>query len=501
MRASIAALLVSMTAIAAACTGMDTEDNPCIDTGTCPSYNDDAGDSGNAGDTGDAVAIDGAIPDGGCDLSAGPHDAACVIDEANGVFVSVSGDDTTADGSKAKPFGSFSAATAAAATAGKPRVFVCGVWAKPAAITVAGDGVSIYGGFDCDTWTYNAEKNRTIVAPLSGTALTIAQIAKGITIEDVSFVAANATAPGASSIAAQVTGSQHVTFRRATFTAGAGVDGASGTTPTADIGTPKKGNDAPQAPSTSGGAAVTCVCANGVSSIGAAGGSGGVTATDGEIGQPELSNNKGNTGLQCSIGTGGASAPATPEGAGAKTPGALVDGSWIPAPGAVGATGGTGQGGGGGGGVTGIGNGGAGGGCGGCGGGGGGAGSGGGASIALLVVSSDVSLYASTLQSAKGGAGGAGAAGQNGAAGAAKGNSIGTGNGCQGGPGGAGANGGAGGGGAGGLSVAIAFSGTAPKTDAATTLTPGTAGAAGKGGKPGTNDGIAGDAKATFEIH
>src|SRR6478736_3942086 len=66
--------------------------------------------------------------------------------------------------------------------------------------------------------------------------------------------------------------------------------------------------------------------------------------------------------------------------------------------------------------------------------------------------------------------------------------------------GGGGGAGGAGGGAAGGISVGIAYQGTAPTPDAATTITVGMSGTKGLGGVPGTNDGIDGKAQSILEV-
>lgn len=507
MRRILGLIAVGVTSVVVACTGHDSYD--CLDDGSCVGNLEDAGvDAGDSGSEAGSGDVGTDRTDAGCDLSASPHDAPCVVDEANGVFASVSGDDATADGTKAKPFGSFSAATAAASAAGKLRVFVCGVWAKAAAITTAGDGVSIYGGFDCDTWTYDAAKNHTIVAPPSGIALTIAQLVKGVMIEDVDFVSANASTPGDSSVAVKVSSSQHVTFRRGKVSAGAGADGTTDTSVPLKPDAAKDGTT-PADGVTSGGAAVSCACPYGDTSVGGKGGdSTDTTATDGENGAPGSTPNKGTTSadlLGCFNGSEGAEPTPSADGEPAKTLGALSGAQrlWTPTAGTNGANGKSGQGGGGGGAKKsttpnrGAGGGGA---CGGCGGRGGPGGAGGGASIGLLADTSDVSLEGVIVAAARAGAGANGVAGQDGTGGGAGSNKAPHGTGCAGGTGGTGAKGGAGGGGAGGLSAAVAFSGAAPKVDAATTLTPGAGGAAGKGGRPGVNDGVAGDAKPSFEI-
>lgn len=511
MRRILLAILVAMGVIGvvAACTGYDSEE--CLDDGSCVGpFTNDAGEGGllEAGDSGGGdVGPD--RTDAGCDLNASPHEALCVVSEANGVFVTLTGDDASADGTKAKPFGSIGAASIAAVTASKPRVFVCaGVWPTAAQITTAGDGVSIYGGFSCDAWTYEAATNHTIVAPSSGIALTIAQLVKGITIEDVDFVSANASTPGDSSIAVKVSSSQHVTFRRGKVTAGAGADGTTDTSVPLKPDAAKDGTT-PADGVTSGGAAVSCACPYGDTSVGGKGGdSTDTTATDGENGAPGSTPNKGTTSadlLGCFNGSEGAEPTPSADGEPAKTLGTLSGAQrlWTPTAGTNGANGKSGQGGGGGGAKKsttpnrGAGGGGA---CGGCGGRGGPGGAGGGASIGLLADTSDVSLEGVIVAAAKAGAGANGVAGQDGTGGGAGSNKAPHGTGCAGGTGGTGAKGGAGGGGAGGLSAAVAFSGAAPKVDAATTLTQGAGGAAGKGGRPGVNDGVAGDAKPSFEI-
>ncbi len=464
------------------------------------------GDTGVVTDTGPDGSPNPCCSDGSttCDPSLAPSQNGCVVDEKYGVFVAPNGNDASGDGSRARPFASLTKAAVVAKSTSKSRVFQCaGTYLTPETIGASADEVHAYGGLDCATWAYTGAK--TIIAPRAqGPALIVNLLSIGVAFEDFEFDSNDATMPGASSIAVQVSSSKGVVFRRAAFHAGRGADGASAQ------------RKPPAANATSGNVVGTggvlggpqCVntCSNGKSVGGKGGDSGGGNA---EAGMPDRGgsypNNggKGTDSTACQSGGAGgqgvAGPPAT-DGAGAKKVGVLLGSNWIPSTGAAGADGSVGQGGGGGGARTGAGGGG---GCGGCGGSAGAVGGGGGASIALLSVNSLLFLQQCSLATSGGGDGGAGAAGQLGqpGGGGASGGALSPFNGCAGGDGASGGNGGSGGGGAGGLSVGALYQGTAPQFDAATTaaVTIGAAGKKGIGGVPGANDGVVGVAGSLLD--
>lgn len=427
----------------------------------------------------DAAEPDSALPDAAAPLDAPADDA---------IHVAPDGNDATADGSRAHPYGSVSAAVKVAKAL--PVLVCAGTYLAPVALDASANGVTVSGGYDCATWTYSIASITTI-APTSGYALDIRDAA-GIAVEDLRFVASDARTPGDSSVAAYVTRSSGITLRRITAVGGKGANGAAGVTPTTALPPAIVGNNAAGAPFTTGGQPVTLTCPYGAQSVGGAGGTG---AQGGSIGLPIIADNNGQTGNACTPGTRGQDGAPVSDGPGAKTLGAWLTDGWRPSAGLAGDGGHTGQGGGGGGGVAGAGNGGGGGGTGGCGGAGGGAGQGGGASFGLVVYYSTVRLEGGSLVSGQAGAGGAGVTGQDGELGAQPGSATG---GCHGGEGGTGARGASGGGGAGGVSAALVFGGTSPTSDGKATFTAGKAGERGVG--PKGNDGIVGDVKTTLVL-
>ncbi len=482
---------------AAGCSGSSDD---CLTTGTC----DPAADGG-AGDVmpGDA-APDVVVPEG-CDLTRDLADSPACIDEGIGVFVDAAGGDDAGDGTRAHPFKTIGHAVASAGF--KPRIYVCdGTYAEDVSLDGT-TGVSLYGGLKCGDWSYDGQQ------PTVGqgtTSLRMKGVSKSVVIEDLSFVASNATTAGGLSIAALVTGCAGVTFRRVAFSAGTAMDGAAGTLTSnwSQVAQSDASIAGKNATGTSGGGAHACtLCADGTNSTGGAGGSGGLlTGSAGKDGVPSLGGKAPDDGTGgaagCKAGDDGASAQDPTRGAGASRLGVLSKDGWAPGAGVAGKNGGPGQGGGGGGGTDSLSSGGGGGGaCGGCGGGGGGPGGGGGGSIGLAVSASDVTLIASRLAATTAGKGGAGVAGQAGQPGGYGGDGASPG--CNGGNGGTGGAGGAGGGGAGGVSVGVLYAGTKPSLDDATLQAISVAalgGSKGVGGAPGLDDGTPGVAQPVVEL-
>ncbi len=439
-------------------------------------------------------------------------DAACWTTNAYGVFVSSdSGDDAAGDGTQEAPFKTITKGITSAA--GK-NVYVCAGaddYSEKVTLSAATttDGLRIYGGFECSTWTYATTRSAQVVSP-SNIALRIDGLKKGAYIENLHFQAADGAGLDASSYGAFVTSSKGVMLKRVELKAGKGLKGgdgaAGGTTPNAaDAGAAQNGKPAEcggTPTSADGGAWAAAVC-------GSRGGDGGkaVLDTDGADGfsgtptanlEPPSPPNKGAgssaIGGDAAPGTKGAKGNPGPLGVGADAVGTFASGGFSAADGRDGGTGFAGQGGGGGGASKGSascrGASGGAGGLGGCGGKPGFGGRGGGASVGIFSSASAVVLDACAITSGKGGdAGGGGNAGGGGGGGSgglvgqgSQGNGIGlSGQGGQGGPGG---NGGSGSGGSGGPSYALVFSGAKPIYDAVdTTLTAGKGGAGGVGGK------------------
>lgn len=468
------------------------------------------GGSGGAGGSGNATGGDGGTPDGStCDPAASPLDDPCVASDGLAVFVAPTGS-ADAAGTQSDPFASITNAAAAAADSGKVVIVCNATYDEQVTLDTS---TRIYGGFSCpdesNPWQPTADEH-PLVAPSTGTPLSIDSADYSVVVENIDFEAADATQAGRSSIAARVVGSSDVTLRRVTLTAGAGADGADGETtpltfPDRETELDGKAGDDPDAPGSGG----VYKCEGGTTR----GGAGGVAmsgSSDGDDGAPKYDDVGGKGGQEgASCGTGGtgldgADAPAQPDALGARTVGTIANDTWQPEGGQDGEVGLPGQGGGGGAGSA-SGNGG-GGGAGGCGGAGGQGGKGGGASIALLSVDSDVTLDSATLQTADGGDGGQGSLGQDGqkddvTGGGGAGGQGGGAAACPGGNGGAGGRGGHGGGGAGGISVSIVYRGTAPGQHDVT-LEVGNAGAQGlgAGASSSSHNGAEGVAQKELEI-
>ncbi len=487
---SLVAITIAVVSSAAAWVAVGCAPLPGDDCGSqhnCSLADGSALDAASDGAAGDASTPAEAGDGPACNASSAPSDDACVISEAYGVFVSPVGSDGNL-GTRAAPVLTVGHGLDLAKAAGK-RLYVCaGSFGEGLVVDPSRDGVNVYGGFDCGTWTYGAANRVTVGPSQPGYALEVEGLIRGAAFQDLEFDAPRAglANPGQSSIAVFVSGSQQVTFERVVMVAGNATDGAGGASgqdhgdggPSSGAsnwyGTPPayaelNGNDAT---SSSAGSQKGCACGDTRSS---AGGQGGIGPADGgQVPGPGLPSYGGDAGagmpgrnaVACTggVGVGGADAPNSPPGVANASWGSLSTAGWLPAMGVLGPDGESGQGGGGGGdGPAGVGGGG-GGACGGCGGAGGKPGGGGGSSIALLSYQSAVTLVGCTLtanNAGNGGSGGNGEAGQPGSFISGNG-SVG---GCPGGGGGSGAGGNGGQGGPGGLSLGIGYTGTAPTFD------------------------------------
>jgi len=144
-------------------------------------------------------------------------------DKRAAIFVSPDGKDSN-DGSFGSPTRTINKGVELAAARGKD-VYVCTAeYAEN--VVVDTKAVSIFGGYDCVTWA--RDNQRASVVPPDGIALTLRKVS-AMTVDRLSFVAANATAAGASSIAAQIVGSDQVVLSHLDLTAGNGAAGLPGT--------------------------------------------------------------------------------------------------------------------------------------------------------------------------------------------------------------------------------------------------------------------------------
>ena len=464
----------------------------------------------------------GVAPPPGCDPTADPKDApACVVSDF-AVFVDPSAGADTNPGTREAPVKTV--AGGLARRNGKTRLYLCqGTYDEAISITAP---VSLFGGFACGSWAYSGAR-ATLAPAREGIPLTLRDAFASVVLADLDITARDATATGASSIAAFVVNARDVTFRRVLLAAGKAQNGVSGTplaiftpanapdgTPGAALPVGGKETPNPACPSSIGGAGGKDGAVNGAG--------GGVAVTP--VFPAGYTGAGGTTsGGSClSLGIDGAYGLAGTAGAGAAALGTLDASGWKGQDGAPGGAGGNAQGGGGGAQRFAAGIGGSGG-PGGCGGAGGERGTAGGSSIALLSFQAGVSLFQTSLRASVAGNAGDGARGQvaqlrgpNPAAPSDSGAA------CAGGLGGVGGSGGGAGGGAGGLSVGILYRGSSPPrvdgadTASAATLpsitlgTPGTAGKKGLGAlaarlnapisRPGQDgsDGLPGQAAAVL---
>lgn len=446
--------------------------------------------------------------DSGVNALCVPSESQGAADDACGIFVRVAGDDLGA-GTKADPVATLARAIDLAAASQKP-IYACGEVFTGA--TSVPSGITMYGGLDCEAgWVYAGLTKPTIITanPDEVPLRLIKGGGAGTThLEDIKALAANASAPGGSSIGAIVEG-VWAELVRCTIQAGAaghGNDGVSGDAmgpimPT-DASDPLiRGNDGNNA--CMGGAMgnpgaqskVNDLCP---ASIGGHGGTGvELEGQNGANGAKEPSPNPNGFGLGglgakgagCITGTNGSAGDQGASGEGGEGIGVISASGYQGASGGSGLPGMPGQGGGGGGGAKGklacFGATGGSGGAGGCGGAAGTGGAAGGSSIALISLDATITYKDVSLITGNGGFGGNGGAGQLGGIGG-MGGLGGAGNSgasptmpaCSGGAGGVGGSGGSGGGGQGGHSIGVAYTGNAPVLNLIT-FTLGSAGAGG----------------------
>ncbi|MGK4004218.1 hypothetical protein WMF31_16410 [Sorangium sp. So ce1036] len=464
----------------------------------------------------------GGEPPGPCEGD--PREDASAVSETCGVFARAGAKGTgEGEGTRERPYGSLQEAIEKAGAEGK-RVYACAEAGEAFEESVRIEaGIEVIGGFACAGWTLEEGSKSGIEGPADTVALTIGEGADGARVEGFAIRAADATQPGGSSIGVAVADVE-AELVAVEVTAGTGMEGARGTTPSE---APMAGAAAPAEVSAAcaaeetvlGGAGAVTSCEDG-ETAGGLGGTGGLVGMNegngqaGADGEPVPEENPTGRGLggigetadlECEQGANGKSGAAGVPGTGG-TGATLELGGIAGGDGGRGTTGTRGQGGGGGGGakaglfcldaamvpIEGAGASGGGGGAGGCGGKGGGGGQAGGSSIGIVSLGNRLTLTGVTIAVGQGGKGGDGAAGQSGAAGgngAAGGLASGTApskSGCDGGKGGAGGPGGAGGGGRGGYAVGIAYA-VAPSEAPVVQYTAGTAGlggAAGPGGAP-----------------
>ncbi|MBK8253514.1 MAG: PGRS family protein [Polyangiaceae bacterium] len=447
-----------------------------------------------------------------------PKDATGPVADGCGIFVALSGNDAN-QGTKTNPLKTLKAAIEKAKADSK-RVYACGeTFNEP---LVVDSNVTIFGALNCTSdWSYNASTRTLLTADPDNLPLRIAQ-GTSLSAEDFDIAAADAAAPGGSSIAIIAEQQATLTLARSEVVAGVGAAGSPGQSFgdfAADGMKGSIGTDACTAAQTVTAAPPINACTD-VESVGGAGGNGlPASGGDGSSGSP-LGMTNGGTGdtgtTACKPGSAGQTGLDGGSGAGAAGMGSINSTGYTGVPGENGTPGTTGQGGGGGGGSKGgsginkcpdaaksAGASGGSGGSGGCGGQGGNGGAAGGSSIAVLTLGAALIWNDVTITAKAGGTGGDGGSGQFGGLGGSggSGGKIPMGAvmnpGCVGQSGGNGGNGGHGGGGMGGHSIAIAHTGAAPDMSGAL-LFVATAGEGGTG--DGVNDSTKGAKGIAAEI-
>ncbi len=423
--------------------------------------------------------------------------------DVNAVFVSPSGDDTN-PGLPSSPMLTIQAAINLAAQEEKDVYIAAGTYTS-ATISLL-NGVSLYGGYDPETWEQNESNTVNIVHDgtiVSGriTGIEGVNITTATTLQYLTIRTPDATGSGVSNYGIHIVNSPGLRLKNNSITAGDGSDGVPGSNGNDGLDGNHGGNGAPghgdQDVIASGGS-------GGTSAAGRSGGSGGrgrygnTAGDNGQTGQFSSAGGSGGPATGCAgdgdgqHGSNGAHGSDGADGTGGS--GGTVTGHfWQTENGNSGTNGTHGNGGGGGGGgggqggmfcVDGTGNGGGGGGGGGQAGVRGVGGSGGGGSFGLFAANCNgLQLTENTISSGDGGRGGAGGtggcpgAGGDGGKGAT--NDAGeVGRGGNGGDGGNGGRGGHGGGGAGGPSYAIYRHNTSVDTTG-NTLTHGSGGSGG----------------------
>lgn len=160
----------------------------------------------------------------GCDNKLLPTENACVIHESAGIFVRASAPEG-GDGTRLKPLKDLSAAIGAAVSDGR-RVYVCAETYE--AQLTFGDGVNVFGYFDCSTADWKVTDRRAKIAPKEGVAAVAKGIAKPTRIEALDIEAADGKAPGDSSIGLIAQDSGGLSFLNTRIAAGKGRDGVNG---------------------------------------------------------------------------------------------------------------------------------------------------------------------------------------------------------------------------------------------------------------------------------
>ncbi len=207
------------------------------------------GDAGGNNEEGGIPVTGGGGPDGGseaavppgCDATKLPNADVCVVNDAEGIFVSSSLGSSTGDGSRAHPVVSLDAALSTAKAAHK-RVYACAeTYSEQIHLQ---EGVSVFGYFTCSQAWVIGQAHAVVKAPASPAAVA-SNIVLATRVEAVDIVSPDFVDKSQSSIALIASGSPGLTVTHATIhagTGGKGDDGVDGIQLT-DSGTAKNGGN------------------------------------------------------------------------------------------------------------------------------------------------------------------------------------------------------------------------------------------------------------------
>ncbi len=234
MRRSLLVLSAFMMGILGACAGHSDD---CTDSQTCGIVDPDGGLETSVGsDSGDAGGDEADALIGMCDPNTDPKVGTDCVQDAYGLFVSPTGNDTNA-GTKTAPFRTIGAAIAKSVVANRPRIYACaGAYAEHFTID-ASHAVSLYGGFDCASCAYSGAHAK-ITGDVPGVVVTVRDVTTTVRLFDVDAEALAGTDALPSSVAAFVGGSADVVLRRVGFRARDGKEGAAGAAASTGVSTP-----------------------------------------------------------------------------------------------------------------------------------------------------------------------------------------------------------------------------------------------------------------------
>jgi len=180
-------------------------------------------------DGGSTCAVGCDDPEAGTQSEGGHSEAggSAFNGDPSAIFVATTGSDT-APGTMAKPVLTIGKGVQLAQAAHKD-LYVCdGTYAENVVIDTT--PVNVHGGYDC-TKGWAPVDDKPTIAPQTGVALIVRSVSSAMTVERLQLQAADASADGASSIAAIASSCPELAFKNVVFQAGAGANGGQGASP------------------------------------------------------------------------------------------------------------------------------------------------------------------------------------------------------------------------------------------------------------------------------